>query len=118
MKLTFVELPAFIHQVDKLGKPQSDEVLSAIENDLLSDPKRGDVIRGTGGARKARVGNPSKGKGKSGGFRYIYAYFELNSRIYLFYFYEKTTQDDLTVEQTKMLAKVVRLTKESLKGAK
>lgn len=47
MKLTFIELPAFMDQIDKLGKPLSDEVLSAIENDLLKDPERGDVIKGT-----------------------------------------------------------------------
>lgn len=115
MKLTFIEVPAFIKQIDKLGKPVSVEILTAIQNDLLSDPERGDVIKGTSGARKGRIGNPSKGKGKSGGFRYIYVYFETNARIYLFYFYEKKAQDDLTDEQTKMLAEVIRKTKGSLK---
>ena len=106
-------------QIDKLGKPLSDEVLSAIEHDLLKDPERGDIIKGTSGARKGRIGNPSKQKGKSGGFRYIYAYFEKSQRIYLFYFYEKTAQDDLTGEQTRMLAEVIRKTKDSLsKGSK
>jgi len=118
MRLTFIELPAFMNQIDKLGKPLSDEILSIIEKDLLQDPERGDVIRGTSGARKGRVGNPSKGKGKSGGFRYIYVYFEMNERIYLFYFYEKTKQDDLSVEQTKMLGELVRLTKDSIKRGK
>jgi hypothetical protein len=115
MKLTFIEIPVFMTQIDRLGQPLSDEILSAIENELLKDPERGDVIKGTGGARKGRIGNPSKGKGKSGGFRYIYVYFEKKDRIYLFYFYEKRTQDDLTDEQTKMLAEVIRRTKASLK---
>lgn len=115
MKLTFIELPIFMSQIDKLGKPLSDEVLSAIEIDLLKDPKRGDVIKGTSGARKGRIGNPSKGKGKSGGFRYIYVYFEMNDQVYLFYFYAKKAQDDLTDEQAKMLAEVIRRTKDSLK---
>lgn len=44
MKLTFIELPVFMKQIDTLGKPFSDEVLSAIENDLLKNPERGDVI--------------------------------------------------------------------------
>ena len=118
MKLTFIEVPAFINQIDKLGKPQSVEILSAIQDDLLKDPKRGDVIKGTSGARKGRISNSSKGKGKSGGFRYIYVYFKMNDRIYLFYFYEKKAQDDLTDEQTKMLAEVIRRTKASLKGSK
>lgn len=116
--MTFIEIPVFMVQIDKLGKPLSDEILSAIENDLLKDPERGDIIKGTSGARKGRIGNPSKGKGKSGGFRYIYAYFETNARIYLFYFYAKQAQDDLTDDQTRMLAEVVRLTKDSLKRGK
>lgn len=115
MKLTFIEVPAFIKQIDRLGKPLSDEVLSAIENDLLKDPERGDVIKGTNGARKGRIGNPSKGKGKSGGFRYIYAYFEKSDLVYLFFFYEKKAQDDLTGEQAKALGELVKLTKDSLK---
>ncbi len=118
MKLTFTELPVFMSQIDKLGKPLSDEVLSAIENDLLQHPERGDVIKGTSGARKGRIGNPSKRKRKSGGFRYIYVYFEEHERIYLFYFYEKNAQDDLTDEQTKMLAKVVKRTKDNSKRVK
>ena len=118
MKLTFIELPAFMDQIDKLGKPLSEAILSTIENDLLKDPERGDVIKGTGGARKGRIANPSKGKGKSGGFRYIYAYFQIHDRVYLFYLYEKKAQDDLTAGQTKMLAKVIKLTKENLKGVK
>lgn len=115
MRLTFIELTVFMSQIDRLGKPLSDEVLSAIENDLLKDPKRGDVIKGTSGARKGRIGNPSKRKGKSGGFRYIYVYSEVKDQVYLFHFYEKTAQDDLTDQQTKMLAEVVKRTKDSLK---
>jgi hypothetical protein len=30
MKLTFIELPVFMRQIDSLGQPLSDEVLSAI----------------------------------------------------------------------------------------
>ncbi|GAC11672.1 hypothetical protein GCHA_3742 [Paraglaciecola chathamensis S18K6] len=40
----------------------------------MSDPKQGDVIQGTGGLRKLRVA--SKGKGKRGGSRVIYYFFD------------------------------------------
>jgi len=115
--LTFIEVPAFIKQIDKLGRPESIEILTAIQNDLLKEPERGDVIKGTNGARKGRIGRPAKGTGKRGGFRYIYVYFEKYDRIYLFYFYEKSAQDDLTAEQTKMLAEVIKQTKDSIKGS-
>jgi hypothetical protein len=54
MKFTFVELPVFTKQIDKLGQPLSDDVLSAIEDNLLKDPERGECYprheRGSEGA--------------------------------------------------------------------
>jgi hypothetical protein len=49
--------------------------LARIEAELRADPRKGDVIRGTGGARKIRVSLP--GRGKSGGARVIYVYVEM-----------------------------------------
>ncbi len=46
MKLTFIELPAFMSQIDKLGKPLSDETLSAIESDLLKHRSAVMLLRG------------------------------------------------------------------------
>jgi hypothetical protein len=46
---TFIELPVFIKQLDALA---SLETLYAIQADLLADPERWPVIKGTGGARK------------------------------------------------------------------
>ena len=105
-------------QIDKLGKPLSDEVLSAIENDLLKDPERGDVIQGTNGARKARIADPSRQKGKRGGFRYIYVYFGQFARIYLLLYYGKDIKDDLSKAEKKIIADSIKRTKESLKGGK
>lgn len=41
----------------------SMKVLYAIEDDLLKDPERGDIIPGSHGARKARIGDPDSRKG-------------------------------------------------------
>lgn len=54
----------------------SMKVLFAIEDDLLKDPERGDVIPGTHGTRKGRIGDPDSRRGKRGSYRYIYAYFQ------------------------------------------
>ena len=118
MKFTFVELPVFTKQIDKLGQPLSDDVLSAIEDDLLKDPERGDVIQGTYGARKARIAGPSRQKGKRGGFRYVYVYFEVHGRIYLLLFYVKGVKDDLTRAEKDLIGESVKRTKESLKEGK
>lgn len=89
--------------------------MTAIQDELLKNSERVDVIAGAGGARKARIADPSRKKGKRGGFRYIYIYFEVHGRIYLLYIYGKNDQEDLTREQAKMLGEVVRETKERLK---
>lgn len=106
--LAFTETKVFTRQIEKLA---STETLFAIQNELLRNPKLGDVIKKTNGARKGRIG--AVGRGKRGGFRYIYL--EQNDRIYLLLFYGKNEQDDLTDEQTKELAALVKTLKETYK---
>lgn len=117
MTLTFIELPIFMSQIDSLGKPLSDEVLSSIENDL-KNAERGDVIQGTNGARKARIADPGRQKGKRSGFRYIYVYFERLGRIYLLLFYGKDFKDDLSKAEKKIIADSIKRIKESFKGSR
>jgi len=109
--LSFSETPIFMKQVDKSG---SLEVLFEIQKELQDDPRRGAVIQGTNGARKARVGKGPSG-GKRGGFRYIYVYVESAEKIYLLFLYGKDQQDDLTAEQKKQLGAVVKRIKDALK---
>jgi len=61
---TFIELTSFRKQVDSLGGP---ELLRAIQAELLRNLDQGDIVKGTGGIRKLRVGRASSGK--SGGYR-------------------------------------------------
>lgn len=86
----------------------NDETLYAIQNALSVNPLLGDVIKGTGGARKGRIGNPKAKSGKSGGFRFIYIYLPKNDRFYLLAIYSKKEQSDLTPEQAKLLGEVVK----------
>ena len=86
----------------------SDETLYAIQNALLANPLLGDVIKGTGGARKGRIGNPKARSGKSGGFRFIYIYLPRNERFYLLAIYSKKDRTDLTAVQAKMMGEIVR----------
>jgi len=70
-------------------------------------------MEGTAGVRKARVANPARGKGKSGGFRYLYFYIEQDGQIFLLMIFSKDEQDDLTAEQKKKLANAVRELRET-----
>ena len=64
MLITIVELPEYIKRVEKiLSEDERDDLLYY----LSSNPKAGNLMKGTGGVRKLRWA--SKGKGKSGGSR-------------------------------------------------
>jgi len=93
----------FSRRLLALGKEGSAEVLSAIQSDLLDNPERGRVVQGLGGIRKARAPDPSRGKGKRGGFRYLYLYFFSDQEIYLLYLFDKDEREDLSPKQRKLL---------------
>lgn len=64
---TVILTPTFLADAKAAGVGEDD--LSTIVNAVADDPRSGDAIVGTGGARKIRVGG--RGKGKSGGYRVI-----------------------------------------------
>ncbi|WP_409438997.1 type II toxin-antitoxin system RelE/ParE family toxin [Psychromonas sp. GE-S-Ul-11] len=98
MKCIFVESKIFEKYRDEY---LSDEEFRLFQAELMSNPKQGDVIQGTGGLRKIRVG--SKGKGKRGGSRIIYYFLDEKRRFYLLTIYGKNEMSDLTVDQKKQL---------------
>lgn len=98
MKSVFVESSIFEkHREDYLN----DEEFRLFQLDLMSNPKQGDVIQGTGGLRKIRVAG--KGRGKRGGSRVIYYFLDEHQRFYLLTIYSKNEVSDLTLEQKKQL---------------
>lgn len=79
--------------------------LRMLERILLQNPKIGDVIQGTGGARKMRI--QLDGRGKSGGGRVVYLDVFEKEKLYLLFAYPKSVQDDLTPEQKKLIKTIV-----------
>jgi len=105
--LEFIEFPVFTNRLLALARDRADEVLLKIQSDLLENPERGPVIQGTAGVRKARVADPTRGKGKSGGFRYMYYYIERDGQVFLLMIFSKNEQADLTNVQKKMLKQAI-----------
>ncbi len=93
------------------GCAAGDEELREFQNELLQNPKLGEVMRGTNGLRKARM--KLVGRGKSGGARVIYLHLEAAQTIVLFMLYTKARQANLKPEQAKRLAQVVRVIKQT-----
>jgi len=67
---TVIQAPTFLADCDDAGL--SEDEIADIVSQIATDPLRGDIIKGTGGARKRRF--PGRGRGKSGGYRTV-AYF-------------------------------------------
>jgi mRNA-degrading endonuclease RelE of RelBE toxin-antitoxin system len=95
----FVESQVFAKQVRELG----GEVLARIQSDLVQNPERGAVVKGTHGVRKARVADPGSSRGKSGSYRYLYLYLEHAGRIHLIYLFSKGEQADLSPQQKQII---------------
>ena len=100
ISLLFVETAAFTVRVREL---LDDETYLAFQNELVHNPEKGVVMKNCGGLRKIRVMDPRRGKGKRSGCRIIYLYIPEVGRIDLLAVYSKETQDDLTVEQRKIM---------------
>lgn len=109
---SFFETPIFMRQIEQQA---SMRVLFAIEDDLLKNPKRGDVIQGTHGARKGRIGDPASRRGKRGSYRYIYAYLPSYHHIILLYLFAKNDSADLSAQVKKQLAQLMSQIKEAIK---
>jgi hypothetical protein len=100
MKALFIELPPFERYRQYY---LADNDYRNLQNLLLLSPKAGDVIAGTGGLRKLRFGDPSRGKGKRGGLRIIYYWYEIKLQFWLFTIYDKDEMSDLGQKERKAL---------------
>jgi mRNA-degrading endonuclease RelE of RelBE toxin-antitoxin system len=82
-----------------------DEDYRRLQAALIANPELGDLIRGTGGLRKARWS--AKGRGKRGGVRVIYYWITRRDHVLMLVVYPKSARDDLTADERRLLAKLV-----------
>ncbi|MBP6395196.1 MAG: toxin [Giesbergeria sp.] len=100
MKASFVELPSFSrYRVNYLD----DERFRSLQLEMMKNPETGDLIEGTGGLRKLRYGDPRRNKGKRGGLRVIYYWWDGGRQFWLFTLYDKDEMDDLSAMEKKAI---------------
>lgn len=87
-----------------------DEELKLLEDILLENPQKGDVIEDTSGVRKMRI--QMNGHGKRGGGRVIYVDIFEKEKLYFLFAYPKNVQVNLTEQQKKIVRQMV----EAIKG--
>ena len=100
--LTVVETRVFSRRAEKLLKVEEYAELILY---LASHPEEGDEISGTGGVRKLRFA--AFGRGKSGGVRVIYYFYDAENPLYAMLLYGKNEQVNLTSEQKQGLSAIV-----------
>jgi hypothetical protein len=110
---TIAETQTFVRQAAELlsGSEHADLMVY-----LAGNPLAGDEIVGTGGVRKVRFA--ARGKGKSGGVRVIYYFYDCDVPLYALYIYAKSDQADLTAEQRKAVTAFAAAIKAAIKAAR
>src|SRR5918998_4570215 len=100
---TVIHTPAFLTDAKEAGL--SDSELSEIEAAIAADPLAGDLIPGTGGARKIRFSG--KGKGKSGGYRVITYYAAEDVPVFLLALVDKGQRADISQADRNALREIL-----------
>jgi mRNA-degrading endonuclease RelE of RelBE toxin-antitoxin system len=101
--VSVIELPGY--------RRRADELFSADEQDAIVDliayqPTCGDLIPGTGGLRKVRVGRG--GSGKRGGARVIYYFYNANFPVLLVAIYAKNEKADVSAQEKRKFTTLVK----------
>ena len=98
--LTVVETPSYLRAAEALF---TDAERADIVAMVAADPECGEVMEGTGGFRKVRVGR--SGMGKRGGARVIYILRNERFPIFLVAAYPKNQKANLTKSERNELAR-------------
>lgn len=114
MTRTFIQTLQFSRRWDELGL--NDDDLKLLESDILQDPEKYPIIRGTGGLRKARIPLDNN-KGKSAGARVCYVDFVFAETVYLITVYGKKEKDNLSSQERNEIKKYILELKKILGGA-
>lgn len=111
--LTVAETPTFTKQAEALFSDDEKQALIAF---LAANPEAGDIIPGTGGVRKVRY--KASGRGKRGGARVIYFYFDDEYPLIALMVYAKNERDNISPDGKKMLAKIAAEIKADVRSRK
>jgi hypothetical protein len=95
--------PVFQRDADDAGL--SDDQVLEIATMIAANPMGGDLMAGTGGARKVR--HRGRGKGKSGGYRTIHYFGGVDVPIFLLALYGKGDRDNLSRAERNELARLL-----------
>ncbi len=97
---TVVETPGYLKAAEAIfSQTERDDIVAMV----AVDPECGEIMQGTGGFRKVRVGR--SGMGKRGGARIVYILRNEGFPIFLITAYAKNEKGNLTKKERNELAK-------------
>jgi hypothetical protein len=112
---TVIEMPDFVADARAAGITPSER--HAIIDYIAMQPQTGDLIVGSGGARKVRLAG--RGKGKSGGYRVISYFGGDDIPVFLLNVFAKSDRVDLSRAEVNELREVLSaLASEYRKGVR
>ncbi|WP_368518888.1 type II toxin-antitoxin system RelE/ParE family toxin [Rhizobium sp.] len=100
---TVIETPAYLASAKDEGLTIAER--EAIVSYIAANPEAGDIMPGTGGARKLRFAG--RGKGKSGGYRIITFYADREIPVFLLDIYSKDSQANLSQAERNELREIL-----------
>ncbi|MBD2750756.1 type II toxin-antitoxin system RelE/ParE family toxin [Microvirga sp. BT688] len=100
---TVIQTPTFLADAKAAGL--DDTELAEIAATIAANPLVGDIIPGTGGARKVRFAG--KGKGKSGGYRVITYYAAEDVPVFLLALVDKGQRADISQADRNALREIL-----------
>lgn len=102
-----VETIGFLIGAKNAGMSEADR--ERVVEHVARNPEGGDLVKGSGGARKVRVAR--QGGGKSGGYRVLTAYLGDDQPVFLLAAYAKNDRSNLTKAQVNEIAELIAMLK-------
>jgi mRNA-degrading endonuclease RelE of RelBE toxin-antitoxin system len=101
----FVDVASFTE--DWADLKLGDDELRLLENEIARNPTRAPVVPRGAGARKIRLPDRTSGKGKSGGFRVLYAFLPAYGTVLLIAAWPKSEREDLEPDDYRSIGKLI-----------
>jgi hypothetical protein len=111
---TVVFTPTFETQAKRAGLTKAQ--ILHIATAIAADPRAGDLIKGSGGARKLRFAR--SGEGKSGGYRTIHYFAGDDIPVFLLALIDKRERGNLSKAEINQLAAILNQIAASYRGDK
>jgi hypothetical protein len=113
VRRVFVYSPLIQRRLAEFGDAEAKA--REIENVILDSPDVGDIVPGTGGVRKLRLVDESRGKGKRGGIRVLFLDLPHVAKTHLLFLLQKGEVEDITPDEKKAIRDLVVILKKESK---